>query len=80
MPFNTWDAANKWWTVPFTEQFLIDIKTVAKAQNLEVVYEEEVKTENKATRVTAYDITNYRTCPEQYILKLKELRYSENTI
>jgi integrase/recombinase XerD len=80
IPFHTWDAANKWWTVPFSEKILNDISILAKAQNLSILYEEEPKTEDKAPRITAYDIVNYRSCPEIYILKLKELRYSENTI
>ncbi len=80
IPFNSWDAVNKWWTVPYSERFLREIQTVAKAQNLEINYEEEAKTDNKVPRLTAFDVANYRSCPEEYILKLKELRYSENTI
>jgi len=80
MPFHTWDAVNKWWTVPFSERFLNEITTLAKAEKLEVLYEEEAKMEDKSPRITAYDVANYRICPEEYILKLKELRYSASTI
>lgn len=80
MPFHSWDSVNKWWTIPFSEKFLTEITVTAKAQNLIVLFEEEPKTEDKAPRITAFDLVNYRQCPEEYILKLKELRYSENTI
>jgi len=80
MPFHSWDSVNKWWTVPFSEKFLNEIKVNAKAQNLTVLFEEETKTEDKAPRITAFDVANYRHCPGEYILKLKELRYSVNTI
>ncbi|MDP2337737.1 MAG: tyrosine-type recombinase/integrase [Bacteroidota bacterium] len=80
MPFHTWDAVNKWWTVPFSEKFLNEITVLAKAQKIEVRYEEEIKTNDKSPRITAYNVANYRHCPEEYILKLKELRYSESTL
>jgi site-specific recombinase XerD len=80
MPFHAWDATNRWWTVPFSERFLEEIKTLAKAQNLTVHYEEEPNTEGRLPRISALDVVNYRTCPEEYILKMKELRYSDSTI
>lgn len=80
MPFHSWDSVNKWWTVPFLEKFLNEITATAKAQNLTILFEEEPKTEDKAPRITAFDVANYRQCPEEYILKLKELRYSASTI
>lgn len=80
MPFHSWDSVNKWWTVPFSEKFLNEITAMAKAQNLIVSIEEEPKDEDKAPRITAFDVANYRQCPEEYILKLKELRYSASTL
>ena len=81
MPFHVWDKVNKWWTIPYTERFLSEITELAKAQKLTVVFEEEVvNNDDKLPRITPYDVVNYRQCPEEYILKLKELRYSENTI
>jgi integrase/recombinase XerD len=80
MPFHSWDSVNKWWTVPFSEKFLNEITATAKALNLTVSIEEEPKHEDKAPRITAFDVINYRQCPEEYILKLKELRYSASTL
>jgi len=80
MPFNTWDSANKWWTIPFSEKLLNDVNNLAKIQQLEVRIEEEAKITDKLPRITPYDVANYRYCPDEYVLKLIELRYSKNTI
>ena len=44
------------------------------------MYEEEEIDKVIKARISPFDIPNYRDCPEEYILKLKELRYSERTI
>lgn len=80
MPFSNWDSVNKWWTLPYTEKFLNEITAAAKAQNLETVLEEEKRGDDKTSKITAFDIPNYRSCPEEYILKMTELRYSESTM
>jgi integrase/recombinase XerD len=80
MPFNNWDGINKWWTIPYSEKLLDEIKTAARAQGFELLYEEEPIGEGKAKRISPFDIANYRNCPEEYLLKLIELRYSKKTI
>ncbi len=80
MPYNSWNSENKWWTVPYAEKFLNEIKAIGNEQNLIIKYEEEIKDETKIARVSKYDIPNYKACPEEYLLKLKELRYSERTL
>ena len=80
MPYHAWDDKNKWWTIPFSDKLLEEIRTIALEKNLNAVYEEEIKDTNKVGRITAFDIPNYRQCPEEYILKLRELRYSEQTV
>jgi site-specific recombinase XerD len=80
IPYQRWDAKNKWWVVPYTEAILNTLKETAEAEQLIVVYEEEKHDPTKTPRLTPFDVPNYRTCPEQYVLKLKELRYSEHTI
>ena len=79
MPFNTWDTKNKLWTIPYSEKLLSDLKNAAAAQGFKILYEEEEKSEVRARRISPFDIANYRTCPEEYTNKLKELRYSKNT-
>ena len=80
MPFWSWDSKNRWWTIPFSIQFLAQIQEIVKNEGLNFCYEEEKAATNKVARKTEYDVPNYRHCPEKMILKLKELRYSEQTI
>lgn len=43
-------------------------------------YEEELTGDKGVKRISAFDVLNYRECPVEMILKLKEIRYSEKTI
>lgn len=79
-PYYNWDAANNWWTIPYSTYFLQQIKEKASDLKFTVIYEEEDKNEIKVTKRNPIDVVNYRICPEEFVLKLKELRYSENTI
>lgn len=80
LPFARWDAKNKWWSVPFSDDILKQLKLSANVQNLVFQYEEEARDEFKASRITPFDIPNYRSCPNEFIDKLKEMRYSDNTV
>lgn len=80
MPFWSWDAKNKWWTIPFSDKLFEKIKEVCQAEELNLKYEEEKSSTEKVPRKSESEVLNYRHCPEEMLLKLKELRYSENTI
>ncbi len=80
MPFHSWDDKNKWWSVPYTEPFLEQIKQAVLALHLKFLYEEEENKNQGVARITPYDVPHYRYCPEEYLLKLRELRYSERTL
>ncbi len=80
LPFNKWDAKNKWWTLPYSDNIVEQIRQAATVLNLLVRYTENTETTNRTPRLAAASVTNYRPCPESYLLKIKELRYSENTI
>jgi integrase/recombinase XerD len=80
MPFNRWNAQFKYWSVPYSEKILNDLKTYANNLNLKCTYQEEEEKNEKKNKITSYHIPNYRRCPQDYILKLKEMRYSEQTI
>lgn len=80
LPFHYWNNEEKFWTIPYSERFYKDIVNVADALQLKLVYTEGAKETTKKLRTSAYDIENYKRCPDIYVLKLKELRYSENTI
>ena len=81
LPYHFWDAKNKWWTIPYSDLFLNTIKEVVESEKMQWKYIEETTDEStKKPRLSPYDIPNYRYIPEEYILKLRELRYSEKTI
>lgn len=80
IPYAQWNPRNKSWSIPYSERFLAEIKTVAQFQNLEVTFEVEKEEIVKIPRQPRSEIPNYRSCPEEFALKLKELRYSEHTI
>jgi site-specific recombinase XerD len=80
IPYTRWDSKNKWWSTPCSEGIKLQLKTAAASQNLDFQFEEEPTDETKVARVTPYDIPNYRSCPDNFIEKLQEMRYSPNTI
>lgn len=82
IPYHSWDSKNKWWSIPYSEQFLEQIQSQILELGLKFRLLEEEKTEEfqKIKRVSADKIANYRTAPEDFILKIKELRYSESTL
>jgi len=79
-PYSSWNAKNKWWTIPFSEIYLNEIQIFANENGIDLKYEEEPQSKTGLKKTKAFDIPNYKTCPEEMILKLKELRYSENTV
>jgi len=79
MPFWSWDAKNKWWSVPLSDKLLAEIQAVVKQEGLIWHYQQENEIATKVARKSAFDSVNYRHCPEKFILKLKELRYSDKT-
>ncbi len=80
LPYKSWNRSGKWWSVPYADKYLQEIRNVAAQEKLRVIYEEEEIDHTKKNRQSRADIKNYRPCPEEYILKLQELRYSEQTI
>lgn len=79
-PYYQWDSHNKWWSIPFHENYLEQLKTLVERLGWFFAFEEEAVDQNRVKRLTAFDVPDYRRCPETFILKLKELRYSERTI
>ena len=78
--FHRWDATNKWWTVPYSEKYLSEIKELALAKGMKVTYEEEPKGDKGVQGVSPGDVPNYRRCPDEMVHKLREMRYSNSTI
>jgi len=79
MPYVSWDAKNKWWTIPYTESLLNQIKNIGSSLQMIVTVKVEEQDKSKTPRITAFDIPNFRSCPVEMSQKLVELRYSEHT-
>jgi site-specific recombinase XerD len=80
LPFCKWDAKNKWWTLPYSDKIVAQIRQAATDEKLSVSYQENTQISDRLPRPAASSIANYRPCPDSYLLKIKELRYSTNTI
>ncbi|MEI7676965.1 MAG: tyrosine-type recombinase/integrase [Bacteroidales bacterium] len=79
IPYCSWNSSLRCWEIPYSEKFLIEIKQIAEQFKLNFTYQEEQK-QKIQPRKSKFDIKNYRACPANYIDKLKELRYSQNTL
>jgi integrase/recombinase XerD len=78
IPYNSWDSTNKWWSIPFSDVFCNQLKEKINSMKLEIREIHEIPNE-KQKRKTAYNTVNYKSAPENFLLKIKELRYSEST-
>lgn len=78
--YHSWDAHNKWWTIPYSDKYLSQLQEFAAQTGLKISYEEVKTVGGGIKRQSAFDIPNYRECPAEMVLKMKELRYSERTI
>jgi len=79
IPYTQWFADGHYWSIPYSEKYLDELKQIAENFSLRFIYSSEQKPKVKP-RLSRHDIENYRLCPDEYINKLKELRYSQNTI
>ena len=80
IPYNHWDPKNKWWTIPFSEHLMEQLKEVCIQQEMKVIVEEEPASEAGVKRISELDVPNYRRAPEAYINKHIELKHSQHTI
>lgn len=80
IPYARWDTKNKWWTIPFSEQFLEEIRQAAGSLSLKITLETEAPKKQGIDKLSPKEAVFYKSCPANYINKLTELRYSENTV
>jgi integrase/recombinase XerD len=78
-PYYKWDSKSKSWSIPYSEQFLEELKKKIAELGFSLIYKEEAAPD-MVKRKSSAEIPNYRKCPEEYIHKLEERRYSEGTI
>ena len=79
IPYCTWNGDKRCWEIPYSEKFLAEVRAIAEPYGLNYIYREEKKLK-VIPRTSKYDIKNYRACPQNFIDKLRELRYSQNTL
>lgn len=74
-----WSAYEHCWEVPLNDKSMAELKLIAQRNGLQYRYEVNDKQVVKP-RIPRSSFANYRECPAEYIAKLKELRYSQNTL
>lgn len=77
LPYPSWNTENKCWILPHNQKIEADLFDIIKAHKLLPVlkYDSEIN----SIKPRKPNISNLK-CPEAYILKLRELRYSESTL
>lgn len=80
LPYPAWNHESKFWTIPYSEKIYNEIEHHAKLLNLKITFQEESSDQTQKPRKSRYDFEIYKSCPQEYLLKLQELRYSPNTI
>jgi len=78
-PYCKWNAENRWWTIPYADKFVQELELLSGQFRLNFRFEEEDMGVRQSKK-SQYDVPNYRTCPPEYLEKMQELRYSEQTI
>jgi integrase/recombinase XerD len=74
-----WNAYDRCWDVPYNDKCMAELKLIAQRNDREYRYVLIDKRQVKP-RIPRSSFENYRYCPTEYIAKLKELRYSKNTL
>lgn len=74
-----WNGQEQCWEMGCSDSCLAELKLVAQRNDKEFRYEYSDKKKVKP-RLSAAGTVGFRNCPDEYLAKLKELRYSSNTI
>lgn len=79
-PFAHYDKKNHWWSAAIDQKQRKALEDFCAMQKLELKWEDEQRHQSLKPRPSAYEITNYRACPDTMLQKLETMRYSSNTI
>lgn len=79
MPYAGWNPKGSYWSMPASDKYLGELRLLAERFSLDYIYKEEYKS-NVKPRTSWVGMEGFRECPPEYIAKLKELRYSKNTL
>jgi site-specific recombinase XerD len=78
IPYYYWHNEGKFWSFPYTENILSEIESYFKKFNYEIESKHTSAKDKGEKEKKNYG--NDRKMPEEYLNKLKTIRYSENTI
>lgn len=79
-PYAKFDKAAKWWSAAIDERQKKALEDFCKTEGLTMHWEDGLKKQTVKPRPQPYEISNYRTCPDEMLQKLETMRYSPQTI
>lgn len=79
-PYATYDKATKWWSAAIDEKQKKALEDFCKTESLTLQWEDELTKKPVKRRPQAFEISNYRACPDEVLQKLETMRYSSHTI
>lgn len=79
-PYCLWNKKEKYWTLPYSENYEKELKEFVTGNGYKWIYEIEQNENYKERRKSGKGELGFRACPEEYLSKLRELRYSEKTL
>jgi integrase/recombinase XerD len=75
-PYLKYDQKTKTWSIPYNEKYVADLRTIAETEKQKFNYIEELTNKQQPFKSI---IQKTKNCPEEYLQKLLELRYSDST-
>lgn len=79
-PYYKWDKSEKCWSIPFAENYVKELQKFAEENKIKFTLEVNSKSNDTVKRLSKRGDEGYRNCPEEYILKIREIQYSEKTL
>lgn len=79
-PFAKYDKGNKWWSMAMDEKQKKLLTDHCQMHGKQLLWEDERQRKGLKPKPRAYEIPNYRTCPDTMLEKLEVMRYSPKTI
>ncbi|MCP9770244.1 recombinase XerD [Lacihabitans sp. LS3-19] len=76
-PFLKYDKSTKTWSFPYNEKYIQDLQNIAISENQTFKFIQEQTDTHKPVKSI---IPKTKTCPDEYLEKLKELRYADSTL
>lgn len=79
-PYAQYHKGTKQWSAAMDERQKKALMDFCTNEGLHLLWEDNQKNQTVKPRPEAFEITNYRTCPDEMLEKLETMRYSPQTI